>query len=137
MCITYCDTKKDLPSEQLHQLFMAVGWSDGSGTAHILQHFNAPFIHSTLVVSAWEDEHLVGCIRVLSDHIIRSVIYDLAVEPAYQNQGIGKELIKRCMAHFPDSQWLVGTTHDLSGYYQKLGFQLEPGVFLSIASKWF
>ena len=28
------DTKKDLPCEALHDLFMAVGWSDGTVTLH-------------------------------------------------------------------------------------------------------
>lgn len=137
MSTTYNDTIKDLPPGQLHRLFMSVSWSKGLETEFMLQHFNAPFINSTLVVSAWQNERLVGCVRVLSDKIVRSVIYDLAVDPAFQYQGIGKELVKRCMEHFPDSEWLVGTLPEISGYYQKLGFHVSQGVFLSIPSKWY
>ena len=32
MTITYNDQRKDLPPEKLHNLFVAVGWSDGSET---------------------------------------------------------------------------------------------------------
>ena len=66
MQIAY-DTRKDLPCEALHELFAAVGWSDGTITPSMLDNFNVPFIHSTLVVSAWAEGKLVGCVRALSD----------------------------------------------------------------------
>ena len=134
MSIIYNDEKKNLPSEQLHGLFMSAGWSDGSGTPDMLEHFNMPFINSTLVISAWENERLVGVVRVLSDKIIRSVIYDLVVLPEYQNKGIGTELIKRCIAKFPHSEWLVQTTEKISNYYEKIGFNIYKDVVLTIPS---
>lgn len=137
MDIVYDDTRKDLPSEQLHRLFIAVGWSDGSETSHMLQNYNAPFINSALVVSAWEGECLVGAARVLSDKLFRSVIYDLLVLPEFQHKGIGSELIKRCIAHFPNSEWLVQTTEGASGFYQKNGFAVNGDVFLTIPCKLF
>lgn len=137
MSVIYCDTKKDLPSEQLRRLFMLVGWSDGLETSDQKKHFNIPFINSTLVISAWEDDHLIGAVRVLSDKIFRSVIYDLVVEPGFQSHGIGRELLKRCIEHFPDSEWLVGTTEKVSSYYERMGFRINNEVFLSIPSKYF
>jgi len=134
MSIIYKDTKKDLPSDQLRRLFIMAGWSDGSETSDMLVYFNAPFINSTLVVSAWENDRLIGAVRVLSDQIIRSIIYDLIVDPEFQNKGIGKELVKRCIGHFPNSEWLVQTTQDISGYYEKMGFVINDDVFLSIPS---
>ena len=136
MNITY-STRKDLPSEQLHRLFMSVGWSDGMESPFMLKNFNVPFLNSTVVISAWENDCLVGCVRVLSDRVVRSVIYDLAVAPAFQNQGIGRELVRRCIEHFPDSEWLVGTTQEVSAYYEKMGFEVEQGVFLRLPSRWF
>lgn len=38
MSITY-NTRKDLPSEQLHKLFMSVGWSDGTETSFMIKNF--------------------------------------------------------------------------------------------------
>ena len=37
MNITYNETQKDLPPEQLHKLFVAVGWSDGSETPDMIK----------------------------------------------------------------------------------------------------
>lgn len=132
MDIQYRDTDKALPADQLRRLFMAVGWSDGSETPQQRERFNIGFIQATLVVSAWEGDRLVGAVRVLSDQVFRSVIYDLLVDPAYQNRGIGRELVRRCMAHYPTSEWLVQTTPERAGYYERLGFQVNRDVFLSI-----
>jgi len=41
----------------------------------------------------------------------------------YRNRGIGKELVRRCIAHFPDSEWLVQTEKHFAGYYEKMGFK--------------
>ena len=136
MIIIYNDMKKDLPAEQLYRLFKLVGWADGPETSDLLKFFNMPFINSTLVISAWENDRLVGAVRVLSDKIIRSIIYDLIIDPDFQNKGIGQELVKRCIEHFPDSEWLVQTTDKISSYYEKLGFKINNDSFLSIPSKW-
>ena len=142
MNITYNDTKKDLPPEQLHKLFVAVGWSDGSETPDMIKNgWSIPWVNSTLVVSAWDGNRLVGAVRVLSDTMFRSVIYDLLVLPEFQNKGIGKELVKRCIGHFPNSEWLVGTMENTAGFYEKLGFQKgNPNgkeLFLSVPCKLF
>ncbi|HAN20551.1 MAG: hypothetical protein A2Y15_01060 [Clostridiales bacterium GWF2_36_10] len=137
MGIIYNETKKDLPSEQLHKLFISVGWSDGSETSDMIKNYNIPFINSTLVISAWENEHLIGAVRVLSDKMFRSIIYDFVVLPEFQNKGIGKELLKRCIEHFPNSEWLVQTTEKTSSYYEKNGFKVIKDVFLNIPCKLF
>ena len=137
MNIIYNDTKKDLPTEQLHQLFVAVGWSKGLETPDMIKNYNIPFINSTLVISAWVNERLVGAVRVLSDKIFRSVIYDLLILPEYQNMGIGRELLKRCIEHFPNSEWLVQTTKNRSSYYEQNGFKVKDDVFLTIPCKLF
>ena len=136
MSIIYDDTKKDLPSDQLHKLFTSVGWAGGAEAPDMINYFNIPFINSTLVISAWDNEQLVGAVRVLSDKFIRSIIYDLVVDPEYHSRGIGTELVKRCIAHFPKSEWLVGCLKDRASFYEKIGFQVDKNsdVFLSIPS---
>ena len=47
------------PSNYIDYL-CSVGWSDGSETS---DKYNVPFINSTLVISAWENECLVGAVR--------------------------------------------------------------------------
>ena len=137
MKIFYDDTKKDLPSNELHKLFVSAGWSDGLEAPEIVKNYNIPFINSSLVISAWESERLIGVVRVLSDKMFRSIIYDLVIYPEFQSKGIGKELISRCLAHYPNSEWLVQTTKEIAGYYEKFGFIINSDAFLSIPCKYF
>jgi len=138
--IIFDDTRKDLPIDQLHRIFELVGWTDGHETTpEEMKNFNVPFINSTLVISAWKKDKLIGVVRVLSDKIIRSQILDLAVDPEFRGKGIGSELVKRCIEHFPGTEWLVGTHEKTAGFYKKIGFELagqNGGVFLRIPSKW-
>ena len=138
MNITY-KTQKDLPCDQLSALFNAVGWSDESKetTPEMLANFNLPFINSTLVFSAWDDAKLIGCVRVLSDTVFRSVILDLAVLPKYQNKGIGSELVKKCIAVYPNSEWLLETIPERVSFYERLGFETNCNPVLKIQCKWF
>jgi ribosomal protein S18 acetylase RimI-like enzyme len=140
MNIIYNDKMKDLPLEQLHELFVSVNWSDGGALPDEMKDgFMRPWIHSTLVISAWDGDHLVGAVRVLSDTIFRSVIYDLLVAPEYQRNGIGSELVRRCLEHFPGSGWLVCTEGETSLFYKKLGFSdmKKTDAVLEIPCKYF
>ena len=136
MNMTY-DTRKDVPCEPLYQLFLAVGWAEeATTTPDMLAHFNIGFLGSSHVVTAWDGDRLVGCVRVLSDGKFRSVIYDLAVLPAYQRQGIGRELVRRCRERFPDTEWAV-QTDKAQGFYEKIGFAVSGDVFLRVPGRWF
>ena len=131
------DTRKDVPGEPLYKLFLAVGWAqEVSTTPDMLAHFNIGFLGSSHVVTAWDGESLVGCVRVLSDGKFRSVIYDLAVLPTYQRRGIGRELVRRCLERYPDTEWMV-QTDKAQGFYEKIGFAVSGDVFLRFPGKWF
>lgn len=111
--------QKDLPCDELYKLFLAVGWAkEENTTQEMINNFNIGFLNSTFVFSAWIEGRLVGCVRVLSDLYFRSIIYDLAVLPKYQKNGIGKELIQRCMNACESSEWLV-QTDKAKGFYEK------------------
>ena len=136
MNITY-KAIKDLPNEQLYELFLSVGWADKESTTQtMIDNFNKPFINSTIVISAWNEDILVGCVRVLSDLMFRSVIYDLAVLPEYQGKGIGKELVRICQQQVPDSEWIVATTDKKSSFYAHIGFKKCADAFFYIPCKW-
>lgn len=130
-------TQKEIPSDELYQLFLAVGWAtEETTTPEMIQNFNIGFLNSTFVVSAWSEGKLIGCVRALSDLHFRSVIIDLAVLPEYQKKGIGKELVQRCRNSCKDSEWLV-QTDNAKGFYEKIGFVENNDCFLRIPGKWF
>ncbi|PWR72606.1 GNAT family N-acetyltransferase [Methanospirillum lacunae] len=134
--IVYNEEKKDLPIDQLHSLFMSAGWIREPETEEMISHFNLPFINSTLVISAWHEDKLVGVVRVLSDKIIRSAIHDLVVDPEFQCRGIAKELLTRCVQTYPKSEWIVQTNAENVEYFLKNGFIRYPRNVLFRPSAW-
>ena len=43
-----------------------------------------------------------------------------------------------CIAHYPNSEWLIQTTNGVSNYYEKLGFNIANEYeFLIKPSKYF
>lgn len=138
MRLVYDEVRKDLPNDQLFRLFVQAGWTDENCPDFLKECFNRPFLGSTLVVSAWDETRLVGAVRVLSDGAVRSVVYDLVVAEEYRGRGIGRELLRRCRSHFPDSEWLIQTTRERKSFYEAIGFsELCSEVFLRLPSKWF
>lgn len=130
-------TNKDLTCEELYKLFLSVGWAkEENTTQEMIDNFNIGFLNSTFVFSAWVDGQLVGCVRVLSDLHFRSVIYDLAVLPKFQNKGIGTELVRKCTTACESSEWLVQTEKS-KAFYEKIGFQKNEDDFLTIPCKLF
>jgi len=86
------------------------------------------FEASSLVISAWHGERLVGLARVLSDGVLFSFLCDLAVEPDVQGYGIGKKLIDEVLARCEGTELVLRDSDISSGFYQRLGFRrIENG----------
>lgn len=51
------------------------------------------FTGADLVISAWDTGKLIGVCRALTDYSYCCYLSDLAVDVAYQRQGVGKHLI--------------------------------------------
>lgn len=50
--------------------------------------------HGNVIITAWLDERLVGVSRAVTDFSFCCYLSDLAVDQAFQHQGIGKELVR-------------------------------------------
>lgn len=55
----------------------------------------------------------------------------------YHNQGIGTELVKRCIALYPNSEWNLETIPERMSFYKHLGFALNEDPVLKIKCKLF
>src|SRR2546425_712541 len=51
--------------------------------------------NANLVITAWDEDLLVGISRSLTDFSYATYLADLAVRQSHQRQGIGKELMRR------------------------------------------
>src|SRR6187402_540989 len=68
--------------------------------------------YGNIIITAWQGDLLVGVSRALSDFSFCCYLSDLAVDEAYQKQGIGKELIR--------------LTHEASGEFTQLILLAAP-----------
>jgi GNAT superfamily N-acetyltransferase len=81
----------------------------------------------TTNITAWDGERLVGCVRLLSDGYLFSTVPEILVDPDYQGQGIGRELMERAYALAPSSLFL-GDPAGNEGFFKRLGYvQAMPG----------
>jgi predicted N-acetyltransferase YhbS len=90
---------------------------------------------ANLVVTAWEDDRLVGIARSLTDHCYVAYLADLAVRLSHQRRGIGKELVRATQRELGDQAFVVLLAAPAAAeYYPRIGFTrheqawvLKPG----------
>ena len=90
------------------------------------------FEQSTLVLTAWHDNQLVGIARVLSDGVIHSYLCDLAVEPDVQRLGVGKALINQVFDRCQGTELLLRDSDISTGFYAYLGFKRVSNAWFRV-----
>lgn len=102
------------------------------GMAH-----HAPEVHrrafaaSHTTVFAWSDGQLVGFGRAISDGAYQSAIYDVAVRPEFQSQGIGKLILSNILTHLPKGNIILYASPGKEAFYETLGFRrMKTGMAL-------
>jgi len=87
--------------------------------------------NSTLVLTAWDQEKLVGVCRCLTDWVWCTYLSDLAVDPDYKKSGIGRKLIDMTRKEVGELTMIVLlSVPDAFEYYPKVGFKKEDRAFM-------
>lgn len=93
--------------------------------------FEGMIKNANLVISAWHKERLVGIARSLTDFTYVAYLADLAVDQAYQRQGIGKRLIEETRQRLDKECMIVlMAAPQANEYYSPLGFQHHPRAWV-------
>ena len=81
--------------------------------------------NSTHVISAWDGDKLVGLVRALDDGETVAFLHYLLVDPAYQGQHIGDELMRRIMKCFTNLLYVKILPSDPKTipFYERYGLQ--------------
>lgn len=87
------------------------------------------FDSSFAVVTAWNDNQLVGCGRMISDGQMYSAIFDVVIDPDFQKQGIGQEIMKRLIEKAPNTCIHLTSIFGNEEFYKKLGFKKHKTAF--------
>jgi GNAT superfamily N-acetyltransferase len=86
--------------------------------------------NADLIVTARVDGKLVGVARSVSDFVYCTYLSDLAVDQAFQHQGIGKELIRRTKRETPDAKLILLSAPKAVEYYPKIGMTRHDQCFM-------
>lgn len=91
---------------------------------------HAPEVHeqafaaSHTTVFAWQGEALIGFGRAISDGICHAALYDVAVRPAFQGQGIGTRIVAAILAGLPPTCTVIlFASPGKEPFYRTLGFR--------------
>ncbi len=117
--------------EALKRLYKSVNW-----TVYLEKpaRFREMFARSLEVLGAYENDELIGIVRVVGDNAHILYIQDIIVEPKHQRQGIGTKLFEEILsryAHVRQKVLLTDSDDTRShAFYKKLGFHetAEKGI---------
>ena len=111
-----------IDKSDLEKLYSSVGWAAYTKNLDILE---KAINHSLQVISAWNEDELVGLIRVIGDGFTIIYVQDILVHPDYQDKKIGTELMTKILDNYPEVRQKVLLTEDapdVRHFYEKFGF---------------
>lgn len=120
--ITY-KIDKMFKEKELKDLFSSVNWLSANYADRLVKALQ----NSETVISAWDDEKLVGLINAIDDGELTAYAHYLLVNPEYQKMGIGRELIDKLKKKYEGYLYLIliAENKDVQHFYEKMGFAAE------------
>lgn len=109
--------------KDLIELYSNAGWTNYINNPEML---DGAYKNSLKVLSAWENDSLIGIIRVVGDGYSIIYIQDLVVLNEYQRNGIGSLLLKNVIKIYDKVYQKILLTEDLPdkiGFYENCGFK--------------
>lgn len=119
--MTFTEEKK-FTKEQVQQLFLSVNWMSGNYPERLYK----ALMNSSTVLTAWENDSLVGLIRVLDDTEMLAQIHYVLVHPDYQGQGIAGRMIEYIKEKYKDFLYIDAMPENKANvpFYEKHGFSV-------------
>ncbi len=94
--------------------------------------------NANLLVTAWNDDKLIGVSRALTDHSYCCYLSDLAVDKAYQGKGIGKQLIEithEAGGGKTNVSLILLSAPDAFSFYERIGLaKIDNGFIIKRSS---
>lgn len=88
-------------------------------------------LHANLLCTAWDEQRLVGVARSVTDFAYCCYLSDLAVDVAYQKQGIGKELIRLTQSQIGErAKIILLSAPKATSYYSALGLDTHSSAWV-------
>ena len=125
--------EKIFTKEQVQELFLSANWVSGQYPDQLYK----ALMHSSTVLTTWDDNRLVGLIRVLDDTEMLAQIHYVLVHPDYQGQGIAGKMLELIKEKYKDFFYLEVMPEESknASFYEKHGFHvMKDGVPMQICN---
>lgn len=126
--------EKIFNEKQVQDLFLSINWVSGNYPKRLYK----ALMHSSTVITVWDQERLVGLVRVLDDSEMMAYIHYVLVHLDYQGQGIAGKMIEMVKEKYKDYLYIEVMPEESKNalFYQKFGFKImEDGVAMQICNK--
>ena len=133
MKIQYTEEKK-FTKEQIEELFLSVNWVSGKYPDRLYR----ALLHSSTVITAWDQDRLVGLARVLDDGEMLAYMHYVLVHPDYHGKGIAGTMIEKIKEKYSHYLYLEVMPEESknASFYERLGFRtMGDGVPMQICSR--
>lgn len=92
--------------------------------------------NANLLITAWDNQNLVGVARAVTDFSYCCYLSDLAVNKDYQKRGIGRELVRLVQNQIGDEvTLLLLSAPEAMEYYPRIGFDKVANGYIVARKK--
>lgn len=126
--VTY-QTEPDLPPSEFIRVLAELGLGAQRPLADAPR-IAAMLANAGLILTARLDGKLIGVARCITDSVWCAYISELAVSPAAQGLGVGRDLLEHARAKLgPDVGIILASVPEASGFYERAGMTRLPDAF--------
>lgn len=114
--------------KDLQELFSSVNWKSAGNPEKLINAFK----NSSNVISAWEEDSLIGIIRSMDDGCWSANIDCLVVHKNFQKKGIATKLLSELLEDLKNVEYINVCPDDksMNDFYSKFGFNFIDGCYL-------
>lgn len=108
---------------ELLALYRAVDWQNYTKNPQMLEQ---AWRNSLFTLTIWQNNHLIGAIRVVGDGFSLIYIQDLLIFPDFQRQGLDKLLLDKVLEKYPQVYMRLLMTDDspaVRAFYENCGWK--------------
>ena len=111
---------RDITQEDIVELYKANRWSSAQKPEQLFK----ALMHSHSLITAWDDEKLIGLGNALSDGYLVVYYPHLIIHPNYQGKGIGKQILLKLQEKYGEfHQQILVADGNAVNFYEKCGFE--------------
>ena len=123
-------SEPDLCAQAFHDILVASSLAERR-PVHDLARLDEMLRRADIVITARDGDKRIGISRAISDFSYCCYLSDLAVDEAYQRQGIGKRLIEETHRAAGDrTTLLLAAAPAAESYYPRIGMQQHKSCWI-------